>query len=374
MGSAQGPGRALRAWIGEWPLPAALVICVAGTVFKSPLSTGAMSDGLLAFAFAGLFLGAVIGAFAAVRHAEHLARRFGEPYGTLLLTIAVISIEVATIATVMLHGANDPHIARDTMYSVVMIVLNGVVGVALIWGGLKHREQVYNLQGANAYLSLLIPLAILTMVWPNYTQTTLPGQLSSGKAYFMMGAAVLLYAIFLGVQTMRHRTYFAAPGEVAAGEGAQARRRGWPVHALLLLVYLLLVVFTSKLFALPLDIGIDRLGLPEGVGALAVALLVLAPEGVAAITAARDNHLQRSVNLALGSALATIGLTAPAVLAIDLCTHHVVLLGLGAGAETLLLLTFFVSILTFASGRTNVLQGFVHLLLFCVFVLMIFSP
>lgn len=374
MSAERDAWHGLRAWVHEWPLPAAVVIFMVGSLFRTELGAGSMSNALLVFAFAGLFLGAVIGAFAAVRHAEELAHRFGEPYGTLILTIAVISIEVATIATIMLHGANDPHIARDTMYSVVMIVLNGVVGIGLIWGGLRHREQVYNLQGANAYLSLLIPLAILTMVWPNFTRTTMPGALSSGKAYFLMGAAILLYAIFLAVQTVRHRTYFAAPEEAAAGRAAPAAHRGWLPHTALLIVYLLLVVFTAKLLALPLDVGIDRMGLPEGVGALAIAVLVLAPEGVAAITAARDNHLQRSVNLALGSALATISLTVPAVLAVDLLTDHVVVLGLSAGAETLLIVTFLVSILTFTSGRTNVLQGFIHLLLFSTFVLMIFSP
>jgi len=368
--------RSLRAWAAEWPLLAAFAIFAAGTAFKADLGAGGLSAAWLSIAFVGLFLGAMLGAFAAVRHAERLAHHFGEPYGTLILTIAVISIEVATIATIMLHGKNDPHIARDTMYSVIMIVVNGVIGIGLLWGGFRHREQVYNLQGANAYLSVLIPVVILTMVWPNYTHSAVAGVLSPAKSYFIMGMAGLLYAVFLAVQTVRHRGYFAAPGEAPAGGGGTRRPgdRRWIRHAVLLLAYLLLVVFTAKLFALPLDVGIDRLGLPGAAGALAVALLVLAPEGVAAIKAARDNELQRSVNLALGSALATVSLTAPAVLGIGIVTGHTVMLGLSPANEILLTLTFFVSILTFSSVRTNVLQGFVHLLLFLTYVLLIFSP
>lgn len=365
-------GGGLKSWLAEWPLPVAAVIFFTGLAFKSVLTGGASNAGL-AVAFGGLFVGALLGAFAAVRHAEHLAHLFGEPYGTLLLTLSVISIEVATIATVMLHGSNDPLIARDTMYSVVMIVLNGAVGVGLLVGGMRHREQTYNLQGANAYLSLLIPLAVLTMIWPNFTQTSPAGELSHAEAGFLIAMSVLLYGVFLGIQTMRHRNYFAEPGAEDAPERERGPRHGWPRHAILLLLYLLLVVFTAKIWALPLDIGIDRLGLPQAGGAVALAVLVLAPEALAAIRAARANQLQRSVNLALGSALATISLTAPAVLAIDLLTRHEVVLGLPPAESVLLVLTFGVSILTFSSGRTNVLQGLIHLLLFFAYALVMFS-
>lgn len=375
MKARSGADAELRAWATEWPALAAGAILAAGWAFKSALSAGHMPDALLAFAFAGLFVGALLGAFSAVRHAEHLAHIFGEPYGTLLLTLSVISIEVIAIATVMLHGANDPHIARDTMYSVIMIVLNGVVGLGLLLGGLRHREQNYNLQGANSYLGVLIPLAVLTLIWPDFTETGAPGEFSPAKAVFLIVVSILLYGVFLAVQTMRHRSFFAAPGEAVAAEapGSDVRRH-WLPHACWLVVYLLIVVLTAKLWALPLDIGIDRLGLPEAAGAVALAILVLAPEALAAIKAARENHMQRSVNLALGSALATISLTAPAVLAIDLITGHPVVLGVPPAAALLLALTFGVSILTFSSGRTNMLQGAIHLVLFLVYALLIFSP
>lgn len=363
----------LQPWLAEWPLPLAFAIFLTGISFRSVLSAGSVSDAWLAIAFAGLFVGALFSAFSAVRHAELLAHRFGEPYGTLLLTLSVISIEVATIATVMLHGKNDPRIARDTMYAVVMIVLNGAVGVSLLVGGLKHREQVYNLQGANAYLSLLIPLAVLTMIWPDFTPNAAPGLLSAADAGFLIAMSVLLYCVFLGIQTMRHRSYFAPPDEYLDREQAHGPRRSWIYHAVLLLANLLLVIFTAKIWALPLDIGMDRLGLPEAGGAVALAILVLAPESLAAIRAAAANEMQRSTNLALGSALATVSLTAPAVLAISLTTGRSVILGLPPAETVLLILTFGVSMLTFSSGRTNVMQGLIHLLLFFAFGLLIFS-
>lgn len=366
--------RPLGPWVGEWSFPFALAIFLTGFVFKRSLSAGSVSDVWLGIAFVGLFVGALLSAFSAVRHAEALAHRFGEPYGTLLLTLSVISIEVATIATVMLHGKNDPRLARDTMYSVVMIVLNGAVGVALLIGAIRHREQAYNLQGANAYLSLLIPLAVLTMVWPDFTPNSAPGQFSTADAAFLMAISVLLYAVFLGIQTLRHRNYFAAAREALDAKEPMARAPvSWQRHAILLVAYLLLVVFTAKIWALPLDIGIDRLGLPEGGGAVALALLVLAPESLAAIRAAAANEMQRSINLSLGSALATVSLTAPAVLAIGLTTGRTAVLGLPSAESVLLALTFGVSMLTFASGRTNVMQGLIHLLLFLAYALLMFG-
>lgn len=363
-------------WRREWVLAVIGLIFVFGQIFKSAIASG--HGGLFgqALAFTAFFGGAIAGAFAVARHADELAHRFGEPYGTLILTISAISIEVVVIATIMLHGANNPRIARDTMYSVVMIVLAGVVGVSLLSGGLKHREQGYNLQGASTFLSVLLPLSVLSLVWPRFTQASITGELSLGKAWFIMIASVILYVIFLGVQTVRHRGYFTAPDEaVPAREGAGAvSREGWSFHAVMLAGFLALVVLLAELFSLPLNIALDRLELPRGLGAFAVAVLILAPESVAAIRAARSNHMQRAVNLSLGTVLATISLTAPAVLAIDLFTHHPVLLGLSPANATLMILTLGVSILTFSSGRTNVLQGAVHLLLFAAYVVLIFSP
>ncbi len=367
------PG-SMRGWSAEWPLPFALAILVVGWVFKPEIAAGTVPNAVLIVAFVGFFIGALAGAFSAVRHAEHLAHRFGEPYGTLILTLAAISIEVATIITIMLHGANDPYIARDTMFAVLMIILNGVVGVGLLIGGLKHREQTYNLQGANAFLSVLIPLAVLALILPDLTVGGGVGVHPTQEAIFLVVMSLLLYGVFIAMQTKRHRSYFVAPETIVEAAHEEAAGRGWLYHATLMVVYLLLVVFTAKLFALPLDIGLDVIGLPSGVGALAVAILVLAPESMAAIKAARLNQMQRAVNISLGTALSTISLTVPAVLAIDLFTHHAVFLGLNPAYSLLLVLTFGVSILTFSSGRTNMLQGLVHILLFLTYILLIFVP
>lgn len=366
--------RGMRGWSAEWPLPFALVILVVGWTFKPAISAGAIPNAALAGAFVGFFVGALAGAFSAVRHAEHLAHRFGEPYGTLILTLAAISIEVVTVITVMLHGANDPYFARDTMFSVLMIVLGGVIGIGLLIGGIKHHEQTYNLQGANTFLSVLTPLAIITLVLPDFTVTGGVGVHPVQEAIFLLIMSLLLYSVFLGMQTKRHRGYFVASEAAAEAAYVKASGHGWSYHAVLMIFYLLLVVMTAKLFALPLDIGLDVLGLPAGVGALAVAILVLAPESMAAIKAASANRMQRSVNIVLGTALSTISLTVPAVLAIDIFTHHTVHLGLNPAFSVLLALTLGVSFLTFSSGRTNMMQGLVHLLLFLTYIMLIFVP
>ncbi len=256
-------------------------------------------------------------------------------------------------------------------------MLAGVVGFSLLWGGFRHHEQGYNLQGASTFLSVLIPLSVLSLVWPNFTHSTLPGSLSTGKAWFIMVASVVLYIVFLAVQTVRQRSFFVAPTEgvstVAVPTGVH-NHAGWPFHAVMLGAFLLLVVLLAELFSLPLNIALDRLRLPTGLGAFAVATLILAPESVAAIRAAHANQMQRAVNLSLGTVLATISLTAPAVLAIDLFTYHPVVLGLNPADATLMILTLGVSIITFSNGRTNLLQGAVHLVLFVAYLVLIFSP
>ncbi|MGH8273352.1 MAG: calcium:proton antiporter, partial [Gammaproteobacteria bacterium] len=328
--------------LAEWMLPVSLAILVVGWIFKPAISAGTLPGAALIGAFVGFFLGALIAAFAAVRHAEHLAHRFGEPYGTLILTLSAISLEVATVITVMLHGKNDPLFARDTLFSVLMIVMGGILGVSLLVGGLKHHEQSYNLQGAKTFLSVLIPLAVIALVLPRFTVGGGEGVHPFGEAIFLIVICLLLYGVFIVVQTRSHTSYFVVSDAAASKEEA-ASPRGWPYHSVLLVVYLLLVVLTAKLFALPLDIGLDQTGLPSELGALAVAILVLAPEAMAAISAARANQMQRSVNIGLGTALSTVALTVPAVLCIDLVTNHAAFLGLAPGPMVLLLLTFGVS-------------------------------
>ena len=366
-----------RAWLSEWPLPVTLAILVIGWTASPALSSNGVANLAVGIAFAAFFIGALLAAIHATDHAEHLAERFGEPYGTLMLTLSAISLEIATVVTVMLHNADNPAFGRDTMFSVVMIVLNGIIGVALVVGGIRHHEQTYNLRGAKAFLSLLIPLATLALIWPDFTISSGVGTLSLVQKLFLLVMSLLLYAAFLVIQTRTHTGFFVAEGEVEAMDQAPLRPdppRRWPWHALLLLVYLVLVVLLAKLFAVPLEIGVRRLGLPSMLAGFVVAILVLAPEGIAAIRAARFNQMQRAMNVGLGTALSTIALTVPAVLLIDLVLGRTAVLGLGPANTMMLVLTFGVSILTLGSGRTNAMQGLVHLLLFLTYVVLIFSP
>jgi Ca2+:H+ antiporter len=321
------------------------------------------------------------GTFAVVRHADELAERLGEPYGTLILTMSATAIEVAMISTVMLHGANNPTLARDTMFAVLMIVLNGMAGLTLLVGALRHREQYFNLQGAAAFLNLLVPLSVLGLVLPNYTTSSPGPTLSPAQQLFLVAASVTLYGIFLAIQTVRHQSYFQHDGgdgashHVAgsvAGEHAAHHPSAW--HALGIVAALLPVVLLAEGLAAYVDHAIENLGAPAALGGVLIAGLILAPEALGALRAAWADHLQRSINICLGSALATISLTVPAVLLIGLVTDRSVELGLGPLATTLLALTLLVSLITFASGHTNVLQGAVHLVLFLSYVFLILVP
>jgi Ca2+:H+ antiporter len=312
--------------------------------------------------------------FAAVHHAEVIAERIGEPYGTLLLTLAVTIIEVALIATIMLGEKPVPTLARDTVFAVVMIVCNGLVGVCILAGGLRYREQDVQVTGSNLYLSVLIVLATITLIMPNYTLTT-PGPVYSAlQLGFVSVVTVILYGVFLYTQTIRHRDYFISETAGVTDDGMHASNRTFLLSVLLLLVSLLAVVLLAKKFSLVVDAGAALIGAPPAFAGILVALLILLPESVAAISAARKNDLQKSINLALGSSLATIGLTIPAVAVAAYALDKQLVLGLNIQDMLLLVLTFFLSMLTFGTGRTNILFGLVHLVVFAVFVFLVFVP
>ena len=362
-------------WFGEWPLPFALIILIVGWICKPALAASGAASFAIGVAFVAFFIGALLAAIHATRHAEHLAEHFGEPFGTLMLTLSAISLEIATVVTVMLHNADNPAFGRDTMFSVVMIVLNGIIGLALLVGGLRHHEQTYNLRGAKAFLSLLIPLATLALIWPDFTVTSGVGTLSLVQKIFLLVMSLLMYGAFLVIQTRTHTSFFVAEGESMGQAPAHPESsHGWPWHAVLLAIYLVLVVLLAKLFSSPLETSVTRLGLPATLAGFVVAILVLAPEGIAAIRAARFNQMQRAMNIGLGTALSTIALTVPAILLLDLFMGRTAVLGLSPANMMMLILTFGVSILTLGSGRTNAMQGLVHLLLFLAYVVLIFSP
>jgi Ca2+:H+ antiporter len=363
----------------EWPLLISVATTVLFVLFGSRWVADLSNPYWFAVMLGWLFGVIVLSAFAVVRHAEILAVRLGEPLGTLILTLAVTGIEVIMIAAMMYAGKGNSALARDAMFAVVMIVLNGMVGLSLVVGGLRHHEQSYNLQGANAFLAVIVPLAVLGTVLPNFTVSTPGPTLSSTQALFMVVMSLILYGIFLAIQNMRHRDYFVAPTDGVRrpgdahldGHGSEFRSIGY--HFALLAANLLPVVILAKQLALPINHGIEVLNAPAAVGGFLVAVVILSPESVSAVRAAFANELQRSVNILLGSVLATISLTIPAVLVIGFVTDREIILGLGPAEMVLLVLTLGISMLTFASARTNVLLGAVHLLLFLTYLMLLFD-
>lgn len=313
--------------------------------------------------------------FAAVYHAEVVAHRVGEPFGSLVLAVAVTVIEVALIVLVMIAGGTDTAgLPRDTVFAAVMIVCNGIVGLCLLAGGLRHREQVFQLQGAKAALSVIIALTTLTMVFPNVTSTTPGPTFSPSQLAFVAFVSLTLYCSFLFVQTVRHRDYFLPESGEEETHALPPPNRVAILSTGLLFVSLVLVVALAKMLTPTLEMVIAIAGAPRSGVGIIIAGLVLLPEGLASYRAAKANRLQTSMNLALGSVLATIGLTIPAVAGVSILLNKPLTLGLGAKEELLLALTLIVSLLTIGTGRTTVLQGIIHLVIFAVFLFLSVVP
>jgi Ca2+:H+ antiporter len=363
-----------RLLLQDWFLGLAAATSLIFMRFDDRLFVGLDNHVWLATLFAWLFAVVLGSALGVVRHAEVLSERLGEPYGTLVLTLSITAIEVMSISAVMMHGENNPTLVRDTLFSVVMIVLGGMVGMSLLLGALRHQEQHHNLQGANAYLGVIVPLAVFSLVMPNFTVTT-PGPTLSGMQRAALALmSVSLYATFLVLQTGRHRGYFnlvreeeRIPHRAPADELPVSR------HVIFLLAYMVPVVFLVEHLAKPIDYLTETLHAPDAIGGVVMAVLVATPEAIGAVRAAIENRLQRSVNIFLGSVLSTIGLTVPAMLAVGWLSGHEIILGLQNTNLVLLNLTLAVSVITFASGRTNLMQGAVHVLLFLAFMLLIFQ-
>ena len=316
----------------------------------------------------------LITVFAAVHHAEVIAGHTGEPYGTLILTAAVTIIEVSLIAFLMLGENANPTLARDTVFSVIMIVCNGLVGLCIVLGGIKYREQGFRTRGTTAYITVISVLATLTLIMPNYTQTTASPTFSLMQLVFISIATIVLYLAFLYIQTVRHRDHFLERHQ--ASDAAIGSRIDGPMTSsvVFLVVSLVAVILLAKKFAAGVELVLARYDAPASIAGILVALLVLLPESVAAILAARRDELQKSVNLALGSCLATIGMTIPAVAVLAIVLGTPIILGIAYRDVVMLALTLFVSQLTFGTGRTNILNGLVHLMLFATFVLFVFLP
>ncbi|MET0264013.1 MAG: ionic transporter y4hA [Duganella sp.] len=360
--------KTLPIWSVATPVLAWLLI--GGQALGAPDVVGQVYTLLLV---AGLFAGVL----AAVFHAEVVAHKVGEPYGTLVLALAVTAIEVALIVSLMVAGGESTAgLARDTVFAAVMIILNGMLGICLLAGAGRHGEQTFTLSGVSAALTTLAAISILTMVLPNYT-TTVPGPAySSSQLSFIALISLVLYGTFVLVQTVRHRDYFL-PEVATSDEDTHAPppplKMAW-FSAALLVLCLGSVVLLAKMLSPTLEATVLKLGAPKAVVGIIIAAVVLLPEGIAAFQAARANRLQTSLNLALGSALASIGLTIPAVAVVSLMTGWTLSLGIDVKSTVLLLLSLLVATLSLGTGRTTVMQGTVHLVIFAVYLFTAIVP
>lgn len=358
--------------IWAWLVPVLAVIALG--IRQLGLLPVDSSAALLAYA---VLLGASV--FAAVHHAEVLALRLGEPFGSILLAVAVTVIEVALIVSILLSGTpGSDAVARDTVYAAVMIVLNGVVGACLVLGAQRHREQTFRIDGASATLAVLGTLATLALVMPNFT-VAVRGPVYAPAQLVVIGAVSLaLYLVFVFVQTVRHREYFLEIAQLPADTRPDAHvlpsDRTSVISLILLLVALSAVVLFAKILSKPLETAVLAANLPQAFVGVVIAAVVLLPEGLAATKAALASRLQSSMNLALGSAVASIGLTIPTVAVVSLVVDLPLVLGLSEENMVLLVLTLFVSSLTLGTGRTTVLQGAVHLSIFLVFLMLSAVP
>jgi len=354
----------LAYWVVAVPVASTLLLGVALYLPLNPV---------LALACVTALMAVVV---AAVHHAEVVAHRVGEPFGTLVLALAITVIEVALVVSMMLAGGTEKAtLARDSVYSAVMIICTGVVGACVLAGALRHREQSFRIEGAGPALAALVTLATIVLILPVFTTSASGPRYSKTQLAFSALASLSLWALFVFVQTIRHRDYFLPPD--AADETLHAapptlrQARG---SFALLFVSLVAVVGLAKALSPSIESAVDAAGAPQAVIGVAIAALVLLPEASAAVRAALANRLQTSMNLALGSALASIGLTIPAVALASVMLGLPLVLGLDAKDLVLLVLAFLVSTITLASGRTNLMQGAVHLVVFAAFLFLTLVP
>lgn len=344
----------------------------AGLAFELLLHGSAAP--LVGVGFAVALIAAVL---AAVHHAELLAHRVGEPFGAVILALAVTVIEAGLIISILLGDKPQPTLVRDTIYAVVVIVLHGIAGLCIVVGAWRYREQRFRAEAAHAYLIVLLPMVAVTLVLPNFT-TSAPGPYYTPlQLGFVSIACLALYLGFTFFQTVSNRDYFI-PGEPAGTtEAAEPLRPSAQVTAAaagLLLISLTAVVLLAKSSTPFIQAAANAVGAPDVVVGFVVAAIVLLPETLAAVRAAAADRLQTSINLALGSAVASIGLTIPLVAAVAWWTGTPLELGVSAGGAMMLGLTFMMALITYGTGRASFLSGFVHLVLFAVSIFLLFAP
>lgn len=335
------------------------------------LLIGKVPLGLIAIPMLAALLCNVV---AAVHHAEIVALHVGEPFGGLILALSVTVIEAGLIISLMLSGDENPALMRDTLLATVVLVLHGIAGLAILVGGIVHRENRFRVTGANALLAVLMPMAVLVLIAPNHVVSAPGPYYTNSQLAFVSLVCLVLYAAFLFIQTNRHREYFL-PEESATSEGDSRPSRRLALGSFLLLcVALLSVVMLAKCLASALEDTVEALGAPAAIVGVIVAAIVLMPETGAALRSAAHNRMQSAINLALGSGVASIGLTVPTVALVIWWNGMPLALGISAGHSVLLALGFAVAMLTYGTGRTNILSGIIHLVLAATFVFTIFAP
>ncbi|UYY87799.1 calcium:proton antiporter [Alcaligenes sp. SMD-FA] len=332
-----------------------------------------------AIVFLALFVTILAASFGVVREADHLAHQLGEPYGTLILTLSIVLIEVILIASVLLGPGDFPSIGRDSIYAVMMIILNLITGLCLIAGAARNGDQEFNRQGTHTYLSMIVLLTSVGLILPNYTRNA--GEFSTTQAIGISVLTGLTYAIFLYLQMGSRRHDYVQPNQTvqSAKDKAPTPRdpqatRAMLIRSLVLIALILPIVLLAHDLAIVTDYGIAASGAPVAVGGVLIAIIVFTPESITAIKAAMNNEMQRAINLCLGAFVSTVGLTVPVVLMIGLITGKQVIMGISNTETVLFLITALLSILSFSGKRTSPIQGYLHLMVFVVFGLLLFYP
>lgn len=368
----------------------AWLVVLVFILFGSSLTGSNMSSVTAFFLFAVLLGTIILSAFGVVKEADELAHKLGEPYGTLILTLSIVAIEVILIAAVMLGPGENPTIGKDSIFSVMMIIMNLVIGLCILTGALKYGEQEYNAPGTMSYLGMIIMLGGIGLLLPNFIEGAGEGMFSDTQAVALSAFIMVLYGSFLYLQMKGYRHLYiqpktgymeipfaernsAAPDSTALPKENNNKKELW-IRSLVLIAMILPIVLLSHNMAVVVDFGIKAMNLPPLLGGVLIAIIVFTPESMTAVKAALNNEFQRTINLCHGAFVSTVGLTVPAVLIIGLITGKTVLFGLTATEMILFCITLLLSLMTFLGKRTSPVIGIMHLVLFAVFILLVFNP
>lgn len=367
------------------------LIVIGFMIFGHSFFNLSMSGFTASVAFFILLFTIVGAAFGVVKEADELAHQLGEPYGTLILTLSIVSIEVILISAVMLGPGENPTIGKDSIFSVMMIIMNLVIGLCILLGGLKYGEQEYNAQGTMSYLAMIVMLGGLGMLLPNFIEGAGAGIFSRLQAIVLSVLIIVLYGLFLALQMKGYRHLYVQPRvgfmevpfserfsiTTAANDTADHREGSkkelW-IRSIVLLLMILPIVLLSHYMAVVVDFGIKAANLPPLLGGVLIAIIVFTPESMTAVKAALNNEFQRAINLCQGAFVSTVGLTVPSILIIGLITGKTVLFGMSATETILFIITLLLSVMTFSGKRTTPIVGIMHLVLFAVFIMLIFNP